>query len=244
MVYGIISDIHSNFDAFRVVYNKLSALNVDRIICLGDIVGYNAEPDRCIDWVFRIANHTVRGNHDKAVAGLMELDYFNDVARTAVLWTKKHITQSNLERLKGVEKGPLLIDGKYLICHGSPMDEDEYILSDRVVEKTFSYLDEYYPDVSICFFGHTHVPVVYEEKTGMLGSSSTFILKENNRYLINPGSVGQPRDGDNRASFGLFDDTTLTFTLFRVEYPIEKTKLKILNAGLPPMLASRLDSGY
>ncbi len=244
MVYGIISDIHSNFDAFRVVYNKLSALNVDKVICLGDIVGYNAEPDRCVDRVFRISDYIVRGNHDKAVAGLTDIAYFNEVARDAVIWTRKNISEANLERLKRIKKGPLLIEDRYVICHGSPVDEDTYIFTERLVKEAFDHLSEHFPKANICFFGHTHVPLVYEEGVGVLGPGSTFVLKENKRYLINPGSVGQPRDGINKSSFGVFDDTTLTFTLFRIDYPIEKTKEKVINAGLPPMLASRLDSGY
>ena len=244
MLYGIISDIHSNFDAFRVVYNKLSALNVDKIICLGDIVGYNAEPDRCVDKVFKIADYIVRGNHDKAVAGLTDIGYFNEMAREAILWTRENISKSNLERLKGIKKGPLLIEKKYVVCHGSPMDEDTYIFTERLVSEAFDYLEVHFPQTNICFFGHTHVPLVYEKETGVLGPGSTFVLKENGKYLINPGSVGQPRDGVNKSSFGVFDDTTLTFTLFRIDYPIGKTKEKIIDAGLPPMLASRLDSGY
>ncbi len=244
MIYGIISDIHSNFDAFRVVYNRLSALNVDKVICLGDIVGYNAEPDKCVERVFKIADYIVRGNHDKAVAGLIDIAYFNDVARDAVLWTRKNISSSNLERLKSIEKGPLLIENKYVICHGSPVDEDRYIFTERLVREAFDYLDKHFPDARVCFFGHTHVPLVYEEGTGVLGPGSTFVLREDKRYLINPGSVGQPRDGINKSAFGVFDDTTLTFTLFRIDYPIEKTKEKVINAGLPPVLASRLDSGY
>ncbi len=244
MIYGIISDVHSNYDALDIVLSHIKSIGVERIIFLGDMVGYNAEPDRCVELLFPLLYSEVRGNHDKAVSGKMNLDYFNAVARQAVLWARKNMKPENMEIVKALPKGPVGVDSRFIICHGSPMNEDMYILTHGAVEESFAFMEENFPDIDICFFGHTHVPFVFEERRGMLDLEDTLHLKRGKRYIINPGSVGQPRDGNPRASFGIFNDIDLTFTLHRVSYPIEKAQEKIVKAGLPGMLAERLAMGY
>ena len=243
MRIAILSDIHSNWEAFSEVLKKIEVLEAEKIVCLGDIVGYNADPDICVEEIFARIEDMVRGNHDKAVADLVNTDCFNEVARLAVRWTRKSLKQKSITRLKQLKQGPLLVDNKFLICHGSPMDEDLYILYESSVEASFQYIHTYYRDIKICFFGHTHIPAVIEENGKVYTPPPVFRPEEKRCYLINPGSVGQARDGIPLASFGLFNDEKGTYEHFRIPYPLEVTQKKILDAGLPRFLAERLAVG-
>jgi diadenosine tetraphosphatase ApaH/serine/threonine PP2A family protein phosphatase len=242
MRVALISDIHSNWEALQVVLQKIEELGVDRIVCLGDVVGYGADPNRCAEEVLARADPVIRGNHDKAAADLMEVTYFNDMARQAVAWTRRTLTEGNLERIRGLPAGPLPIGG-FLICHGSPMDEDQYIFNLGTARRSFEAVQAGFPDRRICFFGHTHLPIVIEETGDAYYPEEKIRLEEAKSYLINPGSVGQPRDGVPLASFGLLDEEEPSFTLFRIEYPVEEAQRKIIAAGLPAFLARRLASG-
>lgn len=218
-------------------------LKPEKIICLGDTVGYNADPDLCLEELFTRSDSIIRGNHEKAVSGLVSIDYFNEVAKEVIFWTRRKLKRKNLTRIKQMAKGPLLVNEKFLICHGSPVDEDLYIIYESAARESFQYMHDHYPDIRICFFGHTHVPLVIEEGGEAYPPPRVFSSDDKHCYLINPGSVGQPRDGIPLASFGLYDDEKGTFEHFRIPYPVEKTQKKILSAGLPLFLAERLSLG-
>lgn len=240
---AFISDLHSNAEALKEVLKRIKNLSVDRFICLGDIVGYNADPDYCVERVLPLAEWLVRGNHDKAVSGLMDINCFSSAAKEAVLWTRRIIENKNLELIRNLQPGPIAIDGKFLICHGSPMDEDEYIFYIDTIRECFCFMGEHYEGIDLCFFGHTHMPAIIEENARAYYPEGPVKLVRGRRYLINSGSVGQPRDGISLASFGVLDDREMNYQLFRVEYKIEKTQNKVISAGLPPVLARRLASG-
>jgi diadenosine tetraphosphatase ApaH/serine/threonine PP2A family protein phosphatase len=247
MRIAILSDAHANREALVAVQESLQELEVDTVLYLGDAVGYNADPDYCVSRVLDMAAAVVRGNHDKTVAFPDNLEWFNHVAREAILWTREALSPDGLRRLGEIPAGPLRVMDRYLICHGSPMDEDLYIARQRDVQRSFEYMDRHFPDVRICFFGHTHVPLLIEEGGDALPPPDERVLRDDRRYLINPGSVGQPRDRDPRASFGVLEtreDAAPVYRHFRVPYPLERTQGKIRAAGLPPMLAERLELGW
>ncbi len=248
MICAVISDIHANAEALSVVMSSIRALAVDAVYCLGDLVGYNADPESCVRTVLSVATATVRGNHDKAVAGLLDLDWFNPVAREAALWTRSSIPEDLLDRLRRLPQGPLRLKEGVLLCHGTPMDEDAYLYDRGSMQRSFDCLDQEYPQVRICLNGHTHVPLVIERVPGaraprILGSPQEVGIDPAATYLINPGSVGQPRDGNPLASFGILDTTKLVYRNVRVAYPVRETQRKIGMAGLPLQLASRLADG-
>jgi diadenosine tetraphosphatase ApaH/serine/threonine PP2A family protein phosphatase len=194
-----------------------------------------------------VASALVRGNHDKTVASLDNLEWFNEAARAAIQWTHDALAASSLRKLSDIPSGPLPVLDRLLICHGSPMDEDLYITRHRDVERSFEYMDRHHPGTRVCFFGHTHVPLIVDEDGEALVPPERFVLQPERRYLINPGSVGQPRDRDPRASFGVLEieeADSLVYRHYRVEYPVERTQEKIRGAGLPSMLAERLARGW
>lgn len=247
MRFGIISDIHANSEALLAVLEALDRLGVDRILCLGDIVGYGPDPDACVEKVLERSDAVVRGNHDKAAVGLMDLAWFNRLASQAAMWTRGAMKPVNLQHVRDLQQGPREVGEGVLICHGTPYDEDEYLVESRVALKSYAYLDEKHPDVRICLHGHTHQPIVIARPPG--GKPHVQVWRERTdlepgvTYLINPGSVGQPRDGIELASFGILDSSGRAYTNLRVAYPIRDTEKKILNAGLPAELAYRLARG-
>jgi len=247
MRIAILSDVHANREALVAVQDSLRELEVDTVLYLGDAVGYNADPDYCVSRVLDMAAAVVRGNHDKTVAFPDNLEWFNHVAREAILWTRGALAPENLRRLGEIPAGPMPVMDRYLICHGSPMDEDLYITRRRDVQRSFDYMARHYPAARICFFGHTHVPLLIEEGAEAAAPPEHRVLRGGRRYLINPGSVGQPRDRDPRAAFGVLeagDQEEPVYRQYRVEYPIEGTQAKIRAAGLPPILAERLETGW
>ncbi len=244
MRIAVLSDVHGNREAFLAVLERLEGLGSDRILFLGDVVGYNPDPNFCVERLFGLDAQMVRGNHDKAMWREEDLDAFNAAARRAAEWTREALSAANLERVKSMPSGPLAAGHRLVACHGSPMDEDLYIFHPRAASASFYFLEERYPDAWICFFGHTHLPVVIEEGGRVqLPHGGPVALLPEGRYLINPGSVGQPRDGDPQASFGVLDTEELRFEHYRVAYPVEVTQKKILAAGLPAFLADRLARG-
>ncbi len=252
MVYAIISDIHANLEALRAVFDEIDRRAVDVVYCLGDLVGYNADPGDCVDLVLSRAEAVVRGNHDKAVAGLTDLDWFNSAARAAALWTRAVLPDRELDRVAGLPQGPLERADGVLLCHGSPADEDEYLVPGGRLQAAFQLLEEERAEARLCLHGHTHVPLAaawqggsgQEEPTlQMLDPRQPIEMEEGCVYLVNPGSVGQPRDGNPRASFGILDTGRGTFTTIRVAYDFRETQRKIIEAGLPAVLARRLGEG-
>jgi diadenosine tetraphosphatase ApaH/serine/threonine PP2A family protein phosphatase len=186
----------------------------------------------------------IRGNHDKVVCGLDSGDLFNPVALKAARWTTETITSSSRRFLEALPVGPLEVDRAFVICHGSPRDEDAYIFSDYD-----AYLNFTFSDASVCFFGHSHIPSVFALQPHGIrvdvvrGDRVRMRLKRDCRYLINPGSIGQPRDRNPDASFAFYDTEQHAVTFERVRYDVEKARDKIHSAGLPGMLGDRLLMG-
>ncbi|MGD0727118.1 MAG: metallophosphoesterase family protein [Spirochaetia bacterium] len=248
MVCAIVSDIHSNHEALAVVLGTIEKLPVDVLYCLGDLVGYNADPDACVEAVLPRVKAVVRGNHDKAVAGLLNLDWFNHTAREAVLWTRRSARAQTLEEVKKLPPGPLEMEEGVLLCHGTPYDEDSYLMDMGSIMESYRFLEESHPETRFCLHGHTHYPqvVVRREKRKrpeVLRRQEETSLEPGATYLINPGSVGQPRDGIALASFGILDTNRLVYRNLRVAYGVQETQRKVLQAGLPPELARRLAEG-
>jgi predicted phosphodiesterase len=245
MRYLILSDIHSNQEALKTVLAFVRRKPWDKVLVLGDVVGYGADPNQTVDAVRALKPQVVvRGNHDKVCSGLEEGELFNRIALEAALWTRKKLTRSNLQWLRKLPQGPVEVDGKLAICHGTPIDEDAYIFGELEALNVFRHTD--YP---ISFFGHSHFPVIFglspEAITTVLtvAPSFRFKLRPGVRYLINPGSVGQPRDGNPLTSFALYDSDSGTVTFHRLRYPVARAQRKILDAGLPRPLADRLGIG-
>jgi predicted phosphodiesterase len=241
--YAVITDIHSNLEALEAVLARIKKVKADKILCLGDIVGYNADPAACLERTRGISDVVVRGNHDKAVSGTMGIEYFNSYAAEAVRWTASHLGNDDLTYLRDLPQGPLGFSEDIVLCHGSPQDEDFYLITEESIEEAFRFLSYSTEAGRICFFGHTHQPLAIDNESNMLNTEGAVYLERDRSYLINPGSVGQPRDGDQRAAFGVYDDEDSVFTFFRVSYAVGETQQKILAAGLAPVLAQRLSLG-
>jgi predicted phosphodiesterase len=246
MRYLIISDIHANWEGLQAVLRD-ARNSYDRILCAGDLVGYGADPNAVVDWARREISAVVRGNHDKACCGLLDdLEWFNPVARQAALWTRAQLTYANLEYLQNLPKGPIRVEN-FQLLHGSPLDEDEYLLasSDAIfLAPQLKY--------RLSFFGHTHVQggfLIHRGGVEVLGgpvsgkNRTLCALEPETIYLSNPGSVGQPRDGDPRAAYLIYDTKENTVSYQRVGYDISSAQAKIISAGLPEILARRLAIG-
>jgi diadenosine tetraphosphatase ApaH/serine/threonine PP2A family protein phosphatase len=246
----LLSDIHSNLEALEACL--AAAPPHDLVVNLGDTVGYGANPNEVIASCRALGKVFVRGNHDKAVSGLMDLAEFNAAAGLATLWTRDQLTKENLDWLRNLPHGPLQIDEfpDLQFVHGSPLDEDEYLVSVRdAIEPLMT------DTVPVTFFGHTHlqggfvaqgeISEAYRPGYRTVGQaeSSDWPLRRNLRFLINPGSVGQPRDGDWRAAFAVFDSDSWVLSFHRVPYNLRIAQEKILAANLPQRLATRLATG-
>jgi predicted phosphodiesterase len=243
--YLVISDLHSNKEALDAVLDDARG-EYDRVVCCGDLAGYGADPNPVIEWARANLHAVIRGNHDRGCAGIEDLEWFNPTARAAALWTMAQLTEVNFNYLRSLPRGPLGVDGFQLI-HGSPLDEDEYVVSVADARNVFPYLE-----TEIAFFGHTHLQGGYGWVKGqyqVIGRMEFFQNQMRQRlnpgglWLINPGSVGQPRDGDGRAAFALFDPESREVLYRRVAYDYETTRRKIEAAGLPDVLGSRLALG-
>ncbi|MBN2352141.1 MAG: metallophosphoesterase family protein [Spirochaetales bacterium] len=240
---AIISDIHSNREALEAVLLTIGKLRVDKILCLGDVVGYNADPGFCVAKTLSVSASAVRGNHDKAVAGLMNVEYFNSHAAEAVSWTRRTLDPESIAAVKNLAPGPIDAGEGILLCHGSPQEEDLYLVSEESVRDAFARLRDFHAGARICFFGHTHMPLAIDNQMNLLNTEGAVFLEKDRVHLINPGSVGQPRDNNPDAAFGILDDDDRIFTFYRVPYAVKETQQKILRAGLPPVLAHRLTLG-
>jgi diadenosine tetraphosphatase ApaH/serine/threonine PP2A family protein phosphatase len=248
MRYLILSDIHANIDAFDAVLAHASG-RWDRALVLGDLVGYGAEPNAVVDRVRALEPEAViRGNHDKAACGIDDGSQFNHVARTAAMWTGEQLTPENHAYLRALATGPVEIDALTEICHGAPFDEDHYIFDGGDAHMALQSAEH-----PLCLYGHTHLPAIFRivdhDAASFEGTAPdpdrdlAIPLQRGTQYLINVGAVGQPRDGDPRAAYGVLDDEAREVRLFRVPYPVERAQQKIIAAGLPASLATRLALG-
>jgi predicted phosphodiesterase len=241
----VVSDLHANAEALRVVLAKVRRKKFDSVFCLGDFVGYGAQPNHVLDTMrtLRARKVYIRGNHDRVASGLDDANGFNQAAKAAALWTRDHLSAPNRRFLRDLRVGPVLHHDA-LLCHGSPYDEDEYVFNVHHAAQVLALFP-----APIILFGHTHLPAVFsiDKDSNVSGfavrGDATVKLDSNKRYLINPGSVGQPRDRNPDSSFLILDTDKRTVQFFRVEYDIGKTQASILKAGLPEILASRLTYG-
>jgi predicted phosphodiesterase len=246
MRFLILSDIHANVTALEA---SLAAVEGcwDRALCLGDVVGYGPDPNEVVDRLRTLNAVTIRGNHDKAGSGLADAEDFNPIARTAAIWTLEHLRPENLEYLKTLPTGPLEVDGIALV-HGAVRDEDEYVFApaqalDGLLESPSA----------VTFFGHTHLQggfAMRDNRVEVLHfhppagkSSATLKIDPTSQYLLNPGSIGQPRDGDPRAGFAIANMDRLAVEFWRVPYNVETVQKRMAEAGLPEPLILRLAFG-
>ena len=245
MKFLILADLHANWHALEAVLADASG-KFDQIVCCGDLVGYNAQPARVLEWTRKHCDSVVRGNHDKVVAGIEDLEWFNDVAQVAARWTIQQLSNKQVEYLHNLEPGPAKVD-HFHIWHGSPQDEDEYVMRPEEALPCFQHFE-----LPLGFFGHTHLQGGFFLKHGRLGviqpvrknkADAVFALEPDVMYMVNPGSVGQPRDGDPRSAYATYDSEEKLVRLHRVAYPVDKTAEEITMAGLPDVLAFRLFQG-
>jgi predicted phosphodiesterase len=244
--YLILSDMHANWEAFEVILRRARRKRFDTILVLGDLVGYGAAPNQVVEAVRRMAPRliVVRGNHDKVAAGLDPGTNFNQTALAAAQWTAERLTSANLRYVRELPEGPVEVAPGLAICHGSPLDEDTYVFSDIDAFEIFSTFD-----TPVTFFGHTHIPSLFSLEgrrlgvTALRGASGSIHLDPEGRYLINPGSIGQPRDRDPRASYMTYDSQRRLVRWYRLPYPVLAAQKRILKAGLPHALADRLAIG-
>jgi predicted phosphodiesterase len=241
----VVSDIHANAEALRAVLARVRRKKYDTVFCLGDFVGYGAQPNQILDTMrtLRAKKSYIRGNHDRVASGLDDANGFNHAAKAAALWTRDHLSAPNRRFLRDLPVGPVM-HKDVMLCHGSPYDEDEYVFNVHHAAQILAM----YPAPFI-LFGHTHLPAVFSIDPDMnvsgfaVRSDALVKLKPNERYLINPGSVGQPRDRNPHASCILLDTEKRTVQFLRTEYDVSKTQSSILKAGLPDILAARLTYG-
>jgi len=239
----VISDIHSNLAALEAVLESAAEQGYDRVWCLGDIVGYGPDPSECVAAVQDLEALCIAGNHDWAALGKIPLEDFNPDAQKASLWTQDHLTPECARFLEAQPKTQR--EGDFTLAHGSPRYPIwEYIQLPSIAAANFAYFQTPY-----CLVGHTHVPAIFRALDGYKAEMcfpplDTPVALGSEQLIINPGSVGQPRDGDPRAAYLLLDEEEGTIQFHRVAYPIERTQMRMLEAGLPRRLAARLAFGW
>jgi diadenosine tetraphosphatase ApaH/serine/threonine PP2A family protein phosphatase len=241
MRYAILADIHSNLAAFEAVLDDAASRGgFDRIWCLGDVVGYGPDPDECIKRLRQFEHVCIAGNHDWAAIGKMDTSEFNPVAAAAAHWTAKHLTDEDRNYLLGLPF--ILCEDGFTLAHGSPREPIwEYLLSTEAAQDNFAYFETDY-----CLVGHSHIPLIFE----LVANEAVYrefgeanLKLEERRMIVNPGGVGQPRDGDPRASYAIYDSEAQTVSHYRVEYDIPATQKKMAEQGLPTPLILRLGVG-
>ncbi len=246
----IVSDIHANLEALNACSEVFPTH--DFIANLGDVVGYGASPNDVVERARAFGGITVRGNHDRVAAGLCDVSDFNPVAGFAAIWTRTELTAENRKWVAELPQGPLQKEDlpNVQFAHGSPQDEDEYILNEFTARASLERAG-----AQVTFFGHTHIQgavALQQQKVRTLrpefrtkeGQGSWRLdLEPGTKYLLNPGSIGQPRDNDWRAGFALFDSETHSVTFYRMPYDVERAQQRIIRAGLPERLAYRLKEG-
>ena len=246
MRYLVLTDIHANLEALDACLADALAHTYDATLVLGDLVGYGPDPNTVVERVQALNPVAiVRGNHDKVACGLEQAEGFNSVAKSAAKWTFDILKPAHCDWLCELPEGPIEVDDLVEICHGSPFDEDAYIFDELDAVRALKVATR-----PLCLFGHTHYPVTFElsdQSFDSVGSASApqlhVQMRAGCKYLLNPGSVGQPRDGDPRAAYAIVDTSQRLVELFRLEYAVEETQTKIIKAGLPDVLAQRLGVG-
>lgn len=241
MRYGIFSDVHSNLEALDAVIKAYSQEEIDQYLCVGDVVGYAADPKACIDKVKALAMLTVAGNHDWASVNLFSIDYFNPAAKKAILWTKQNLDQSCKNFLETLKL--TFVNQDLTLVHGTLEDPENfyYMMDSFRVALTFGLLK-----TNLCFVGHSHIAGVFAQKEdGSIDylEDPHINIKDKNKYIINVGSVGQPRDGDSRAAYCIYDSDKKEAWIKRTSYDVAASAQKIIDAGLPKFLAERLSVG-
>jgi diadenosine tetraphosphatase ApaH/serine/threonine PP2A family protein phosphatase len=256
VTYLVISDIHGNLEALEATLS--AAGPYDRVLVLGDLVGYGADPNAVVERVRALpASTVIRGNHDKVAAGVETVEGFNRLARQAIEWTANALTTENRTWLAELPQGPIVIDDQIEICHGTPFDEDVYVFDELDALRSIDAATR-----RICLFGHTHVPAIFRlgrsasgedpgGRTGreldttapVWGCRFRLEMDDRSRYLLICGAVGQPRVLDARAAYGVFDSDAQCLTFVRTAYDITTSQDKIVEAGLPEVLAQRLAVG-
>jgi diadenosine tetraphosphatase ApaH/serine/threonine PP2A family protein phosphatase len=246
MRYLVLTDIHANLEAFEACLDDAAVRGYDETLVLGDLVGYGADPNAICDRVRGMEPLAiVRGNHDKVACGLDQAEGFNAVAKSAARWMLDVLTPQNRDWLAALPEGPKIVDDFVEICHGSPFDEDAYIFDELDAVRALKVATR-----QLCLFGHTHYPVTFALSSESFDSGGPFpaavthfALKSGSKYLVNPGSVGQPRDGDPRAAYAIADTARSCVEMVRLVYPVEEAQAKVIRAGLPEVLAQRLAVG-
>ncbi|MBI4302213.1 MAG: metallophosphoesterase family protein [Chloroflexi bacterium] len=241
MRYAILADIHSNLEALEAVLLDVDKQGgADVFWCLGDIVGYGPNPEECIKRLSQYQPLTVLGNHDLGATGELDLSYFNPDAAAACLWNAQRLKSEEIRYLSQLPQKAVTDD--FTLAHGSPRDPIwEYVLSSAIAQANLAHFETFF-----CLIGHSHIPLVFESAPGDPGHLRELPLRltlGERRLIINPGSVGQPRDGDPRASYALYDAEQRLIYHHRVPYPVSITQEKMRLAGLPPRLALRLSLG-
>jgi len=245
MRLAVISDIHSNYESLERVLAEIDREGVDAILNLGDIVGYNASPNECLELLQTRLVWSLAGNHDLALLDLARAEYFNLIAYQAIVYAREHLRAEHLPFLQHL---PLLREGEgFLACHGTPTSVDSYVSFHFQGKRVFNYL-RHQSRARICFFGHTHKRALwYRDVRGKVAlldiKAGKIHLDRENLYLINPGSVGQPRDGNPEAAYAVFDFRDYSIHFKSVPYDIRSAQRRILEAGLPEFLAERLALG-
>lgn len=243
MRYLVISDLHANLPALDAVLADARTVGYDHVLVLGDLVGYGGDPAAVIDRTVSLSPLTIiRGNHDKVCAGIESPLLFNDVARVAAEWTNRTLSQDHLAVLADLPQGPIEASPDIEICHGAPFDEDFYVFEEADAARALAAAG-----ARICLFGHTHVPALFARGDDPFGNDAgtpdEYRLPATGPALINVGSVGQPRDRDPRAAYGVLDMARGTILMRRVDYDIAAAQASIMAAGLPAWLALRLERG-
>ncbi len=248
MRYGILSDIHGNLEALDAVLEAMAGERIGHYLCLGDIVGYGASPNACLDRVTGLTTDVIAGNHDHAAIGKLDISTFNPYAAEAALWTRQQLSPDGRRYLGGLPYVRRYDD--LFIVHASPARPEEwtYLTSPWQADEAFEAMPA---GVALCTLGHTHTPMIFErrdaeDRSRQIPSSAfelTLVLASDRRYIVNVGSVGQPRDGDPRAAYCVYDTEMKQIEIKRVPYDLETAQRKIRKAGLPDLLAERLEFG-
>jgi predicted phosphodiesterase len=234
---AIISDIHGNLEALEEVFKFVTEQGIEKIYCLGDVVGYGPNPNECIELIREKCHVVLMGNHDYAAIGQANIDYFNEYARRAAYWTMEQLTDENHAYLTSL---PFTHQNdEIILLHASPTNPRHwyYVLSQDEAKIEMNAFNQ-----PLCFIGHSHVPVIFSKS--QMFREEVFSFEKGEKYIVNVGSVGQPRDGNSKSCFAIFDQDKLQIEYVRLNYNMQKTYKKIIKAGLPHFLADRLLKGY
>jgi predicted phosphodiesterase len=242
---AVISDIHANWPALVTILETINSVGVDRVFCAGDVIGYYTQPVRCLEKILELKIPTIRGNHERMVLGEIEGE-IQPSALKVIDYTREQLSARHIATINSW-KNILKVPKYFLMVHGSPRNKDEYLQKPDQFSKCFSLMHSSFAEFKLCFFGHTHLTMVASEDEGIIApvhEDRCFQLKPDRVYFINPGSVGQPRDGCNLASFIIYDSKRLTIQYYRRSYDLAQVVHEIGELGFPQRLAERLQGGW